>query len=327
MERSISLKLIVCSFLVITLGIPWTVHGQGVGENYPNKPITFILPVPPGGGPDLSSRLLLREAEKILGQPFVIVNKPGGSFTIGIAAIVTAKPDGYTIGHAGHPGLFFAPFMGKVPYHPVKDLKQIMQYGFMNVSVVVKGDSSFRKFQDIIDYGRQNPKKLTYGTAGVGTAGHVFMEQIAKKEGVSLTHIPFKGGIEAQTALLGGHILVSTGDVNHALLEAGQTRLLLLIAEKRSTEYPDTPILKELGYDFPTPWILNVVGPRGLPEEVARKLEETFTKAVKEQAFIKGMKDLRLMIVYRNSQELAEYVASNYEVFGRLLKEMGLSKE
>lgn len=283
--------------------------------------------MPPGGGPDLSCRLIIREVEKILGQSFVIVNKPGGSFAIGISAIAVAKPDGYTIGHAGHPGMFFAPFLDKVPYHPVKDLKEIMQFGFMNVAILVKADSPFRKFEDLIVYARQNPKKLTVGSAGVGTAGHVFVEQIAKKEGVALTHIPFKGGTEAQTALLGGHILVSTGDVNYALLEAAKIRLLALISETRSTEYPDTPILKELGYDFPTPWILNVVGPKGLPDDIAKKLEDAFTRAMQEPAFVKGMKDLHLMAVYRNSKDLSDYVAYNYEVYGKLLRELGFAKQ
>jgi len=316
----------VCLCLVLVLLLPGLSHAQGTATKYPNRPITYILPVPPGGGPDLSSRVILKEVEKILGQPFIIVNKPGGSFAIGIGAITVAKPDGYTIGYAGHPGMFFAPFMDKVPYHPVKDLKQIVQFGLMNVSVVVKGDSPFKKFEDVIAYARLNPRKLTYGSAGVGTAGHVFMEQVAKKEGVQLTHIPFKGGIEAQTALLGGHILVSTGDINHALFEAGQIRLLLLISERRSTEYPDTPILKEFGYDFPTPWFLNVAGPKGMPDEIVKRLEDAFTLATKEPAFIKGMKDLRLMVVYRNSQELGDYVATNYEIFGRLLKGMGFAK-
>lgn len=293
---------------------------------YPSRPITFIVPVPPGGAPDMSVRLITKEVEKILGQSIVVVNKSGASLAIGIAAIATSKPDGYTIGFTGHSGMFFVPFLEKVPYHPVKDLKQLMQFGIMNVAIIVKGDSPFKKFEDLIAFARQNPKKMTYGSAGTSTAGHLFMEEIAKKEGVQFTHIPFKGGMEAQMALLGGHILVSTGDINYSLYESGQIKPLLLISEKRSPEYPQTPILKELGYDFPTPWILNVAGPKGIPNDIVKKLEGAFTKAMKEPAFIKGMKELHISIVHRGSQELSDYVAQNYEVYGKLLKEMGLAR-
>ena len=293
---------------------------------YPSRPITFIMPTPAGSEADVPCRLIAKEAEKLLGQPIAVVNKPGGSQSIGIAAVAVSKPDGYTIGQAGHPGIFFAPFMEKVPYHPVNDLKQIIQFGYLNIAITVKGNSPFKNFNDVIDFARKNPKKLTYGTAGPGTAGHLVMGLIAKKEGVQFTHIPFKGSPETQVALMGGHILVGTGGFTHSLIEAGETRLLLLISDKRSTAYPDVPILRDLGYDIPAPMLINVAGPKGLPEEIVKKLEDAFTKAMSEPAFLKGMKDLRLTVVYRNSRELGEYVAANYEAFAKMMKEIGFSK-
>jgi tripartite-type tricarboxylate transporter receptor subunit TctC len=143
---------------------------------------------------------------------------------------------------------------------------------------------------------------------------------------VQFTHIPFKGSAETQVALLGGHILVATGDFNYSLLEEGQIRLVLLIAETRSPEYPQTPILKDLGYDIPAPTFLNVAGPAGLPEGIVKKLEEAFSMAMKQPAFIKGMKDLRLTVAYRNNRQMDDYVAQNCEAFAKVLKEMGLIK-
>jgi tripartite-type tricarboxylate transporter receptor subunit TctC len=141
---------------------------------------------------------------------------------------------------------------------------------------------------------------------------------------VRFTHIPFKGASETQTALLGGHILVATGDFNYPLLEAGQIRLLFLIAENRSSDYTDIPFLKELGYDIPAPTFISIAGPKGMPEPIINKLEDAFTKAMKRPAFIRGMKDLRLPIVYRSSQEMNEFVVNRYEVFEKVLKYMGL---
>lgn len=293
---------------------------------YPTRPITFVVPTPAGAEADIPFRMIAKEAEKLLGQPIVVVNKPGASMTIGIAAIATAKPDGYTIGHAGHPGMFFAPFMEKVPYHPVKDLKQIVQLGNMNIAVLTKSDSTFKTFKDVVDFAQKNPRKLTYGTSGTGTSAHVAMETIAKREGVQFTIIPFKGSPETQAALLGGHVLIAVGGFSHALVEAGQTRPLLFLAETRSPSYPDVPILRDLGYDIPAPTMLNVVAPRGVPEEIVKKLEDAFTRTMSEPAFIKGMKDLRLTVVYRNSAQLDEYVARNYEVMGKLLVQMGFAR-
>ena len=322
-------KKIIISIILILISLssyPITSFSQEDVIKFPSKPITFIIPIPPGGASDAACRLIAKEAEKFLGQPIVCVNKPGGSFSIAIAAIVSSIPDGYTIGYAGHPGLFVTPLTQKVPYHPVKDLKQIIQFGYLNIGVTVRGDSPFQKFEDIVSFARQNPKKLTYGSAGIGSFGHLLMEEIARRENLQLIHIPFKGSPETQAALLGGHILVATGDFNYGQVEAGQIKLLLLIAEERSPAYPKIPILKDLGYDIPAPTFLNIAGPKGISPGIVKKLEDAFTRAMKEPGFIKGMNDLRLTIIYRNNKDMDEYVARNFEAFSKLLKEIGLIK-
>ncbi len=310
--------------MVIGLILPEWGYSQEEASKYPSRPINFLISPPPGAGVDLVCRVLMREAEKILGQPIIAVNKPGGF--ISTAAIAAAKPDGYTIGCAGHSAVFTAPHINKLPYHPLKDLTWIMQFGNMNLGVNVKGDSQFKNLKDLIEYARQNPGKLIHGCLSFGSFGHIAMEQIARKEGVKITHMPFKGGPDTEKALLGGHIHVMTGDVNYALLEANEIRLLALIAENRSIEYPQVPILKDLGYDIPAPTILNVAAPRGIPEGIARKLEEAFTSAMKEPSFVKMMRTVRFPITYRNSKELSDYVSRSYEVYGRFIKEMGIVK-
>ena len=302
-------------------------NGGPSQEVYPSRPVTFIVPFPPGGSTDLGYRLLTKEAEKHLGQPIVVVNKPGGGGTVGVSAIASAKPDGYTIGQSPSGGfLAIMPHIEKIPYHPIRDLRYIMQFAELNFGVLVKADSSFKNFKDLISYARQNPKKLTYGTNAPNSISNLIMEQIAKKEGVQMTHIPFKGSAEYQTALLGGHVLFVVGEFNYSYLEGGQARVLLFLGEKRSEEYPQVPVVKDLGYDIPCPVYNGVAGPKGLPDEIARKLEEAFTKGMKEPAFVKGMKDLHVTVFHRNSKEVTDWVAYNYELFGKILKEMGLVK-
>ena len=166
-------------------------------EVYPNRSVTFIVPFPPGGSTDLSYRLLTKETEKYLGQALVVVNRPGGGGTIGTSAIASAKPDGYTIGQSPAGGfLAIMPYIEKIPYHPLKDLKYIMQFATLNFGVVVKAESPFKSFKDLIAYARENPKKMTYATNAPNSISNLIMGQIAKREGVQMTHIPFKGSAD-----------------------------------------------------------------------------------------------------------------------------------
>ena len=314
---------IVYILLFAALGYP---QEEDIAK-YPSRPISYIQPFTAGVPADLAIRLISKEAEKILGQTIIVVNKPGAAGSIGVAAIAASKPDGYTIGNTPHSPMIVLPHLEKVPYHPVNDFKMIMQFAAFNMGVIVKSDSPFKGFKDLINFARQNPKKLTYGTAGANSMQNIIMEQIAKKENVQITHIPFKATGEAQTALLGGHILFAAGDFNYSLIESGQARLLFLFREERAAEYPDAPILKDFNYEFPFPTFICAAGPKGIPDGIVRKLDDAFAKAMKQPSFIKGMKeDLRLPILYRGSKELSDYVAYSYESYGKMLKEMGLIK-
>lgn len=328
MERLSSLRLAFCVCIILVFLSPGLAYSQGtdIGK-YPGRPITFIVPFNPGSNADLVPRLLCKEAEKFLGQPIVILNKPGAGGTIGVAAVAAAKPDGYTIGLVHSAAMIILPLLENIPYQPLKDFRYIMQCEAQNFGVLVKADSPFKNLTDLIAYARQNLGKVTYGTNAPNSIPRIAIEQIAKKEKVQFTHIPFKGSPEYQAALLGGHLLFIAGDFSYALLESGQTRILLSLGEKRSSEYPQVPVLKELGYDIPAlPLFGSVAGPKDLPEEIVKKLEGAFTRAIGEPAFIKGMKELHRTIVYRNSKEITDYIAHNYEIFPSILKEMGLTR-
>jgi tripartite-type tricarboxylate transporter receptor subunit TctC len=329
MERHLS-KSVAAFFLTLCLTLFTVDFGypqQTKTSEFPNRPINFIVPWSPGTSADLGFRALAKETEKYFGQPMVVVNKAGGGGTIGTAAIATAKPDGYTVGQcSGAQVLFILPFLEKVPYHSLKDFKYIMQFVDLNPGVIVKADSPFKSFKDLIAYARQNPKKLIYGTNAPNGMANIIIEQIAKREGVQFTHIPFKSSTEYQSALLGNHVHFTAGDFQYSLVESGEMRILLFFGERRSDEYPQVPILKELGHDLPWPIFLAIIGPKGIPEEISKKLEEGFTKAAKEPAFVKFLKDQNYTVFYRNGQQLADFVAKSYEIYERLLKEMGLLK-
>ena len=312
---------VILNILFPALGYPQEVEIA----KYPTRPINFIIPLPAGGNTDLAGRLIAKQAEKYLKQPIIPVNKPGGVLVIGTAAIATAKPDGYTIGLSLLSPMFIIPHLEKVPYDPIRDLKQVIQFGAFNFGIVVKHDSPFKDFKDVVAYARQNPGKIKYG-CNVQGISHSIMEQIAKYEKVQFTLVPYRVASEGEMALLGGDIHLVVSDITYSLIEAGQTRLLLLCREEHSVEYPKTPNLKDLGYDIPCPLYLGIQGPKGLPEGIVKKLEEAFTKATKEQDFANGMKAIYLPILYRNNKELDDYVLQNYKAYGKILKEIGWIK-
>jgi tripartite-type tricarboxylate transporter receptor subunit TctC len=319
--KSGKIVFIIAAFVLL---ITQTGVAQEDASKYPSKPITFISPYAPGAALELSSRLLTRELEKILGQPVVVVNKPGAANVIGTAAVAAAKPDGYTIGYTGGAPLWFTPQLEKVPYDPLKDLKMVAGYGEFNAAVAVKGDSPFKTFKDLINYARQNPKKVAYGTAGTNSITHIAFEQIAKQENVQMTHIPFQGDLDVP--LLGGHITFGGGNVTASLVESGKLRLLMMLKDVKSAEYPNVPRLKDLGYNIPWPLFPGVIVPTAVPDAIVKKLDDAIGKAVKAPSFIKGMDDLNLPVVYRSSKELDTYIAKNYEYFNKVFKEMGLIK-
>ncbi len=327
MLRVFSRRWTLFLFAFLAFFVAQSGQSRGAEAKYPTRPINFIIPFSAGGSSDLAVRLMAKEAEKHLGQPLVIINKAGGGGTVGTAAIASAKPDGYTIGQCpGGAPLFTMPYLEKIPYNPLKDLKFIMEFVDLTFGVIVKADSPFKTFKDLVVYARQNPGKVTYGTNAPNSISNIVMEQVAKKEKVRFTHIPFKSSPEYQAAVLGGHIMFCAGDFNYSMIEANQTRVLAVLSEKRSQDYPDTPTLKDLGYDVPCPVFLGLIGPKAMPDEIAKQVEDAFTLALKDPAVVKGIRDLRLSILHRNGKEFSDYVASNYELFGRLLKEMGVTK-
>lgn len=245
---------------------------------FPSKPITLIMPWGPGTGIDLWHRAMAEKAGQILGQPMIVENKAGASGTAGPAAMAAnAKPDGYTISHIPIT-MFRLPFMRRVTWDPLNDFTFIIHNSGFLFGVVVRSDSPFRTFKDMIDYARANPGKLTYGSPGAGTSLHVGMELIAKQEGIQWTHVPFTKDIDV--ALLGGHIMsYANGAGWWPHLEAGNVRVLCVWTEARNPRLPDTPTLREIGYPFVFDSPFGIAGPKAMDAAIVKKLHDALKAA------------------------------------------------
>lgn len=323
-SKNILWLMAVVGFILCIPTIPGFVFAQ---EKYPTKPINFIIGFPAGGTTDVCARPLVSAASKILGQPIVIINKPGGASAVAVATLKLEKPDGYTIGIVGS-GAVLSQHMRKVPYDTAKDFTPIMQYAVYLYGLVVRADSPWNTFKEFIDYAKTNPGKIRYSTAGPGSPQHLVMERLAIKEQVKWTHIPFEGGAPAVSALLGGHVEASSQTTEwKKYVEAGRLRLLAVYGEKRMIDFPAVSTLLELGFDIVAPSLICIAGPKGLSPQVVETLHGAFKRAMEDPDFIRVSRQVDQPGIYRGPQELAKHLVEMNEEVGTLIRSLGLRQE
>src|SRR5438552_16328863 len=226
-------------------------QGATQAQNFPARPVTFVVPWPAGGATDVALRALATATEKHLGQSIVIENRGGAGGTLGPSQMAaSAKPDGYTIAQLPIT-VFRLPFIAKTSFDPTKDFTYVISLTGYTFGVVVRSDAPWKTFGELLADAKANPGKITYGTPGARTPRHITMEQIARQQGAKWIHVPFKGSAESTTALLGGHIDVvadSTGwgpQVNE-----GKFRLLVTWGATRTKNWPTAPTLRDVGIDI-----------------------------------------------------------------------------
>ncbi len=294
---------------------------------YPARPITLILPHPPGGGADLSARPLAKAAEKYLGQEIIVENRGGGGGTIGPTIVSGKSPDGYTIGIMTTSSII-AYSMGRTKWHPIHDISYIMTYtGFM-LGVAVRENAPWKTIQEFVAYGKQHPNKVSYASSGLGTTAHFPMEELAMSTGARWVHVPCKGASEAMPSVLGGHTdAVSTTSAGWGpLVEAGKLRLLATFGDVRSEKYSMAPTLKEAGYDVVWKCPLSIIAPKGLPKPIAEKLHNAFKKAMDDQNFQKTLKALDFPKLYNSPEDAVRVNQQEFVQIEKITKELGLNK-
>ena len=301
---------------------------QAPAQDFPSKPITLIVPWPAGGSTDIVMRAMAESASKNLGQPVIADNKAGGSGTVGPATMAaSAKPDGYTIAQIPIT-VFRLPLMQNTPWDALKDFTYIVHLTGYTFGVTTKADSPFKTFQDVIEFAKKNPGKVTYATPGAGTSLHIGMEQIAAKAGVKFTQVPFKGGAETNAAVLGGHTMLQADSTGwKGLVEAGQLRLLTIWTAQRSKNWPGVPTLKELGYPFVFDSPFGVAGPRGMDPKVVARLHDAFKKATEDPAVQATLTKYDMVTNYKNTEDYRKFVLENIETERKVVEMLGLNRK
>ena len=302
--------------------------GVAQAQQFPTRPVTLIVPWPAGGSTDIGMRALASATEKHLGQSIVIENKPGAAGTIGPANMAaSARPDGYTVAQLPIT-VFRIPFIQKTSFDPTKDFTYIVHVTGYTFGVVVKADAPWKTFQELLDYAKANPGKLNYGTPGAGTSLHITMEQIAKLKGIRWTHVPFKGVSESMNALLGGHIDVTSDSTGWAgAVNAGSARLLVTWGAQRTKNWPDVPILKEVGIDLISNSPFGIGGPKGMDPAVVKILHDAFKKGMEEQSYKDSMVKLDQEAYYLDTAAYHAFAMKQITEQKELVEALGLKQQ
>ena len=292
-------------------------------QGYPTRPITLIVPWPAGGSTDTHLRKLGELASKHLGQPIIIENKPGFGGMLGPSAMAkSAAPDGYTLSQLTV-GAFRTPHMQKVDWDPLRDFTYIIGVSGYTFGVVVKSDSQFKTFNDMMTYAKANPGQMSFASTGTGTSPHLLMEEVASKAGVQLLHVPFKGNADSTQALMGGHVMAQSDATGWGkFVDAGNFRLLVTFGDQRTRW--GAPTAKELGFDVVSYSPYGIVGPKGMDPKVVRIVHDAFKKAIDDPENTKILQQLDQIYWYRSSDDYAKWAAETNVSERALIERLGL---
>jgi tripartite-type tricarboxylate transporter receptor subunit TctC len=322
-RRSILLSTIVLLMLVVSGHLD-----IASGADYPMKPITLVVPFPPGGGADTVGRPLASVAHQHLGQPMIVLNKAGGSGAVGAQYVANAKPDGYTLLYGLNP-LTELPqvdaLLGRTPAFKKEQFTPLGQITVTPFAIMVNTESRWKTFQEFVNEAKQKPDEFQYASAGVYSTTHFMWEFILQATGIRLRHMPTTGGGPIMMAVLGNHV-----EIGHCVVpavcapqaEARKIRLLAMTSEERLPAYPDVPTLRELGYDVTHSIWHTLMVPASTPPEIIATLRKGLKGMVEDEAFKALMTKLGERVQYMSGEDFERFWEQDYQKVGEVLRQI-----
>ena len=293
-------------------------------DTWPAKPITLVVPFPPGGSTDLIARALsTKMAEKLgAGFTFIVDNKAGATGTIGAAQVARAPADGHTFLVSSLGPFVIAPHLIKANYDALKDLDPITIVAQAPNVLVVPAASARKSVPEVISYLKANPDKMSFASSGNGSSDHLTAELFWQQTGTSGVHIPYKGGGPVMTDLLGNQVDCSFMNINTALpqIKAGKLRALAITSAKRSPLLPEVPTLEESGVKEANvnSWQA-VAAPKGLPADIKKRIHEAIVASIKDPAVAPKLLELGFELVLNTPEQFASYQAAEYVRWQKLI--------
>jgi len=295
-------------------------------DPYPAKPIQLVLPFPPGGSFDPIFRSLAEAASKDLGQPIVLMHKPGAGGVTGTANLATmAEADGHTIA-VMHNSVIRAPLVQKVTWDPLKDFTYLIGLAGLTTGVVVAADAPWKTLPDLLADAKKRPGAISWGNVGAISINRIYGERLAKLAGTSFNMVPFKGGSEAFQAVIGRHLDVYGDPGFGPQVLGGKVRLLATFTGERLKRH-GAPTVKELGYDLVIDSPVGLVAPKNLDPKIAARLATAFRKAANDPAYLNQLESFDMLPNVISGDEYHAYAKAQYQRDAKMLQEIGFKPE
>jgi tripartite-type tricarboxylate transporter receptor subunit TctC len=306
--------------------LPLRAFAQTADTTYPDRNILLYCPWAAGGPTDIAMRALADALSRILPRKVIIENRPGAGGALAPQQMAqTAKPDGYTLTQVAL-GVFRLPHMTKTSFDPLNDLTWILNVAGYEFGTTVRADAPWKTWQEFIAYAKANPGKLSYGSPGIGTSLHLTMDDIAGREKIKWTHVPFKGTAESVTALRGGHVEAVAGTPPWELVDANAVRVLVTWGPQRNKRSPQVPILKELyGIVSNSPW--GIAGPKGMDPRITRVLHDAIRKAMSDQTFLQMLDRVGMEVFYMAGDEYLKWRRETAAFEKAVVERLGLQQK
>lgn len=320
-------KNLVLVATIATLAIVLTA-GSAPAASFPEKDITMICPWSAGGGTDTISRALVKNAKKYFGVNVNVVNKTGGMGAIGMGAVSTARPDGYTVGMITFQlSTYQSMGLAKLSY---RDYSLIQLVNQSPAAISVAADSKWKTLKQLMDYAKENPGIVTVGHSGAGGGWHLAIASIAVKNDIKFNYVPFDGAAPTRTALIGNHIDCATTGIDEMLqlYQAGKVRILAVNNTKRHALFPEVPTMEEAGFPNPNPILdwRGLAAPKGVPADRMEVLIKGFKGCFDDPEFRALADKLGLPLTYEDPKGFEEFLKGMEETLVPALKSVDLYK-
>jgi tripartite-type tricarboxylate transporter receptor subunit TctC len=297
-------------------------------QGFPSRPVTMVVPFPPGGIADITGRPLAASMSKVLGQPIVVENKAGAGGAVGHAFVAKAKPDGYTIMTALS-SIVVIPEADKVNGRPstyqMSDFTSIALLSADPTILLVPANAPWKTLKELIDDARARPGKISYASSGVYGTIHTCFEMLAQAANVKLLHVPYKGGGPAMTALLAGetNLGAQSPGVSDPHIKAGKIRVLGSWAGARTASLPDVPTMKEQGFDVEFYIWAGMFAPAGLPPDVRERITAAVRQSAQDPEFVKALANVNTPVNYKEGRDFDQFLETDTKRLAEVVRKMG----
>jgi tripartite-type tricarboxylate transporter receptor subunit TctC len=297
---------------------------------YPARPVKIVVTIPPGGAPDITARLVGQKLSESVGQPVVVENRPGSNGNIAAELVARSPADGYTLLLAADSLIAINPHLySRMPIDTLKDLTPVASLVANQFVLSVNPSLPVKSFQEFVEYARNTSPPLNYASGGNGSQHHLTMEMLKARAGISLVHVPYRGGAPATTATMAGEVAAMFAGTSTApQIKAGRLRALAVSGTKRSTAFPDLPTIAEFYPGFENSIWLGLFGPAGLNEEALKRLRAELKKVLELPEIrekLHGAGGLEPLVT--TPEEFAALIRRDHERFGKLIKDVGIKAD